>query len=424
MRRPVVPLALVLAVATGLVLAELRLALAPRNDTAELTAGNVAAIRRFYDAVNVVLLTGNVDPLAAQLAPDFVEHTAVPGQTSDEDGLAGYLRALHRATPALVVMVDDLVAQGDRVAVRVQVNGADSGSATGLPPVAGRAWGTLDYFRLRAGQITEHWGDDFGLAVAEPLLEIGVHVGSPAAKWVESGRLTYSPGGADQRWTSGPTILLVETGRLTVTPDPISPESATLVPTGGARRAVASGEAVALGVGDALVLANGSFFETRNGGSLPATVLVLWAGEPGFPLRVSPAKSVLDATPVAPPPTASYTALAGGMGVRFPEEQATLTIGRVAMAAGVAVARHQVAQAEFVIVETGRLALTIEGGRAWLRSGTSDPTRPVTGETAATGTGLAFDAGATVGFTGDGDGPLVALVIVVGPERNGGRPIS
>jgi predicted ester cyclase len=419
MRRPIVPLVLVLAVATSLVLAGIGfVVLAPPGSDAATgrAAGNADAVRRFYDAVNGALLTGDVAPLDALLAADFVEHDARPGQSGDRAGLAGYLRALHRAAPKLVITGFDLVAQGDRVAARVRVEGAASAPAPGLPRVAGRVWGMLDLFRVRSGRITEHWGDDLGLAVAEPLLKVGVQVDPPAAKWVEVGRLTYPPGGADRRWTSGPTVLLVESGSLTVAYDPTSPGAASLVPGAAERREVEPGEAFALGPGDALDLASGSLFEVRNGGSSPATVLVLWSGDPTFPFHVDPAKSASDAAPGTPVPAATYATLAGGMSARFPEGRATVAIGRIAMAPGAAVTGHQVTHAEFIVVEAGRLALTVEGGHAWLRTGPSDATRLVTGGVAATGAGLAFDAATTVGFAPDGDEPVVALVIAVGPD--------
>jgi predicted ester cyclase len=427
MRRPLLPLALVLAVATGLVLAELGLAVIPPpvpDGTAGSAAANAAAVHRFYDAVNRALRTGDTAPLDALLAPDFVEHAAYPGQTGDRDGLARYLRVLRRAAPALAVTGDDLVAQGDRVAARVRLDEAGSESVTSLPPVTGRAWGTLDLFRLRAGRIAEHWGDDLGLAVAEPLLQVGVDVVPPAEKWGEVGRLSFPPGGVDRQWTSGPTVLFVEAGSLAVAYDPVSAGAASLVPAAAARRAVAPGEAVALGEGDALGLASGSFFEARNGGTSPATVLVLWSGDPAFPHHVGTAQVAPDTAPGTPAPAATYATLAGGIGALFPEGRATVAIGRIALAPGAAVAGHRVASAEFVVVEAGRLALSVEGGQARLRTGPDDATRAASGGTAATGAGLAFDAGATVGIAPAGDQPLVALVIAVGPEREGSQPAS
>ncbi len=210
MRRLIVPLSLALALTTGLVLGELRHAV----EAPAASATHAGVVHRFYAAVNRALLSGDVAPLDSLLAEDFVDHAARPGQTSDRDGLKHYLLALHRADPTLVMMEHDVVAEDNYVAARVLVDGVHGAPSSGLPAVEGRVWATLDLFRLQAGRIAEHWGDDLGLAVVEPLLEVTVTVERPAAKWVELGRLTYSPDGADVRWTSGPTVLLIEAGGL------------------------------------------------------------------------------------------------------------------------------------------------------------------------------------------------------------------
>ncbi len=202
-----------------------------------------------------------------------------------------------------------------------------------------------------------------------------------------------------------------------MTLDPMSPKAATLVSADGMRRSIAPGAAVTPGAGDTLVLASGSFVETRNRGAVPATVLVIWAGDPAFPSRVGP----VDAAAGTATSMATYSALASGTDVRFPEGRATIAIGRVALAPGAAAVSQQGALAEFVVVETGRLMLTVEGGRAQLQQ---EPglTRAVTGGTFDAGAGLTFDGGALVGFAPDGGEPLVALVLTVGAPIDGDLP--
>ena len=413
MRRLIVPLSLALALTTGLVLGELRhVVQAPAA-----SATNADVVHRFYAAVNRALLSGDVAPFDSLLAEDFVDHASRFGQTGDRAGLTRYVLALHRAEPTLVVMAHHVVAGADYVAARVLVDGAHGAPSSGLPAVEGRVWATLDLFRLREGRIAEHWSDDLGLAVVEPLLEVTVTVQRPVSKWVELGRLTYSPDGADVRWTSGPTVLLIEAGGLELALDPISPKAATLVSSDGTRRSIAPGAVVTPGAGDSLLLASGSFVETRNRGAALATVLVMWVGDPAFPSRVGP----VDAAPGTTTAMATYSALASGTDIQFPESRATIAIGRVAMAPGAAAVSQQGALAEFVVVETGRLMLTVEGGRAQVQQ---EPglTRVVTGETFDTGAGLTFDGGALVGFAPYGSEPLVALVLTVGAPVDGDLP--
>ena len=427
MRRAIVPVALVLALATGVVLAEARLIVLSPLDTEGLSAeagANAATVRRFYEAANRALLTGDAGPLDALLAADFVDHADRPGQSRDRSGLVRYLQALHRADPALTLMGHDLVAEGDRVAALVRIEGASGAPAVGVPTIDGRPWGTIDVFRLRSGRIAEHWGDDLGLGLVEPLLAVGVGVEPPATKWVELARLTYPPRGADRHWASGPTVLVVESGALTVAHDPISPAAATVVPASAARHALPPGATATLVAGDALVLEGHSRYETRNHGGRPAVVLALWSGGPPYPVRTYAADAAPDAPPGTPAIGSTYAALAGGFLAPLPTGRATVAIGRIALAPGAALARHRVAHAEFVVVESGSLALTAGDGTAWVQARPGAAPHAATTAPVATGAGLTFDAGTTVAIAPAGNAPLIALVISIGPEVEGGRSAS
>src|SRR5262249_57529103 len=108
----------------------------------------------------------------------------------------------------------------------------------------------------------------------------------------------------------------------------------------------------------------------------PAVVLPLWAGSPGGPGATSGGVGPDQGTPG---PSSTAEALAGGVPAILPVGRATVTIGRIALASGTALARHRVANAEFAIVESGSVALTIEGGQAWERATPDAPIGPALG---------------------------------------------
>jgi SnoaL-like polyketide cyclase len=64
----------------------------------------------------------------------------------------------HAAIPDLRVMIEDMVAEGDKVAVRRSYQGTQQGQLFGVPPT-GRPFQISGYsiFRLVEGKITEHW---------------------------------------------------------------------------------------------------------------------------------------------------------------------------------------------------------------------------------------------------------------------------
>lgn len=55
--------------------------------------------------------------------------------------------------------IDELIAEGDRVAVQATVSGTHEGEFMGMPP-SGRAFnlGAVEVFEVKDGKITARWG--------------------------------------------------------------------------------------------------------------------------------------------------------------------------------------------------------------------------------------------------------------------------
>ena len=115
---------------------------------------NKALVRRFIDEVFVQGRPESVDEL---VAPDFVSHTW--GMT--EDGRAKLRATTERMRGALTDVafdVEDVLAEGDRVAVRLTASGSPTGDFMGVP-AGGKTYriGEMHWFRLADGRIAEHW---------------------------------------------------------------------------------------------------------------------------------------------------------------------------------------------------------------------------------------------------------------------------
>ena len=97
---------------------------------------NKALVRRFYDEV---MNRGNLDVIDELCTPDVVDHRAQPGLPPGTDGVK-HMMAMYRAVfPDLVVTLEDMVAEGDRVVVRWSGRGTHKGNlGGGLPPPARR----------------------------------------------------------------------------------------------------------------------------------------------------------------------------------------------------------------------------------------------------------------------------------------------
>ena len=137
---------------------------------------NKAVVRRFVEEIFVQGRKATVDEL---LADDFVAHTW-PSTTGDPK--QDLKSAIDRAAAGLSdpeFTIDDLVAEGDRVAARVTTAATQTGEFMGMPPTGKRySIEEIHWFRLRDGKVVEHWHqfDQMGM-----MKQLGAMPGQPAA---------------------------------------------------------------------------------------------------------------------------------------------------------------------------------------------------------------------------------------------------
>jgi len=115
---------------------------------------NKAVVRRFIEEIFGHQDLDAVDELAAE---DFAPHTW--GEM--EHGRAALKEAMHRAGAGVTEArfeIHDMIAEGDRVAVRLTSSARHTGPFMGQPP-SGRRYSIdeIHIFRLRDGQVIEHW---------------------------------------------------------------------------------------------------------------------------------------------------------------------------------------------------------------------------------------------------------------------------
>jgi steroid delta-isomerase-like uncharacterized protein len=90
-------------------------------------------------------------------APDYRRHTSTG--PLDVDAQVQRLVALRVAFPDMTLAIDDVVAEGDRVAFRGTLRGTHRSAFLGVP-ATGRtvAVAIMDIIRVEGGLIVEHWG--------------------------------------------------------------------------------------------------------------------------------------------------------------------------------------------------------------------------------------------------------------------------
>lgn len=127
------------------------------------TDANRTASRRFLDEV---INGGNIGLIDELLAPGFVDHQAAPGVPPDREGVKVFMTMFRAAFPDLRYTLEDSVAEGDRVVVRVTARGTMKGEFAGMPPSGKTAtWEEVHITRYANGKAVEHWGilDQLGM---------------------------------------------------------------------------------------------------------------------------------------------------------------------------------------------------------------------------------------------------------------------
>src|SRR5687768_9906231 len=116
---------------------------------------NKAVVRRFVEEVQNQKNFAVYDELND---PEFVNLSAPAGMPADREGGKLYLGAFFKAFPDCQFTIDDMIAEGDRVATKKTFIGTHTGDFGQIPPTGRRV--TLQYvdiIRVRDGKIVEHW---------------------------------------------------------------------------------------------------------------------------------------------------------------------------------------------------------------------------------------------------------------------------
>ena len=115
---------------------------------------NTALVRRFIDEVFVAR---RQDAIEALLHEDFVGHTWGPTPV-DRSFLHGAMERINAGLSDVAMDVEDTVAEGDRVVVRLTSRARQTGELMGMP-ATGRSYEIeeMHWFRIADGRIREHW---------------------------------------------------------------------------------------------------------------------------------------------------------------------------------------------------------------------------------------------------------------------------
>lgn len=124
--------------------------------------------RRFYEEA---ISKGNLTLLDEILAPDLIYHgPAFSGEVGGAGGFKQLIAALIKAFPDLKEIVEDQIAEGDRVATRYKILGTHVSEFVGTDPSGVRiAISGTDISRIVDGKIQEIWANFDALAILQQI---------------------------------------------------------------------------------------------------------------------------------------------------------------------------------------------------------------------------------------------------------------
>ncbi len=130
-------------------------------------AANKALIRRFFEEV---WSTGDLSRRDAFLDASYRGHMAGAAEPIDRDGWTAWFQGFRGAFPDARFTVEDMVAEGDRVAARLTMRGTHLGPLNGVPPT-GRAVvvSGMSLERVADGRIVEGWNENDALGLLQQL---------------------------------------------------------------------------------------------------------------------------------------------------------------------------------------------------------------------------------------------------------------
>ena len=116
---------------------------------------NKAVVRRFFEEL---LSTENLAVADEILSPGFRFYFAGSPEPMDLQSYKGFLAARRGAFPDRRFVVEDMIAEGDKVSARFTMCGTHKGELRGITPTGREVTMTgIDMIRLSEGKMVEDW---------------------------------------------------------------------------------------------------------------------------------------------------------------------------------------------------------------------------------------------------------------------------
>src|SRR5271157_2134404 len=91
-----------------------------------------------------LFVKGDMKVIDERVKPNFIEHSAALGMPTGVEGLKAIAKMIRDGFPDFNIIVEDQVAEGDRVVLRFTEEGIHRGQVFGIPPSGKQArWSAI-----------------------------------------------------------------------------------------------------------------------------------------------------------------------------------------------------------------------------------------------------------------------------------------
>ena len=127
---------------------------------------NKKIVHRYQEIYN----TNDLEALSEVLAEDLLTPKIMPGIPTGIQGAKAAHRIMLAGFPDYQTIIDDLIAEDDKVVARITMSGTNTGSFMGMLPTGKHVSFTGIYVaRMANGKIVEHWGEEDGVGLLQQL---------------------------------------------------------------------------------------------------------------------------------------------------------------------------------------------------------------------------------------------------------------
>jgi steroid delta-isomerase-like uncharacterized protein len=132
-----------------------------------MSAQNKAIVRRVFDEVWV---KGNMAVVDELIAPNHVDHRAMPGMPPGREGVKQLVSMYRGAFPDFRATIEDQLAEGDKVVTRWSAQGTHRGALMGIPATGKQVkFSGITINRIVGGKVSESWASVDQLGIMQQL---------------------------------------------------------------------------------------------------------------------------------------------------------------------------------------------------------------------------------------------------------------